>query len=121
MPKRFRNAFREQAVSADEGEWQRVVEALEDDFDTPRALAVLHEWASAGQLEPLGRALALFGLASLAEQAAAPDEIVRLADQRVAARAARDFESADRLRDEIEAAGWEMRDGSDGYTLVQKR
>ena len=31
------------------------------------------------------------------------------------------FEAADRLRDEIEAAGWEMRDEPGGYTLVRKR
>ena len=41
--------------------------------------------------------------------------------RRVAARAAKDFAAADALRDEIEAAGWEMRDEPGGYTLVRKR
>src|SRR5580765_5525453 len=58
----FRNAFRQTPVAADDGEWARLVEALENDFDTPRALAVLHEWASARHLEPLRRGLDLFGL-----------------------------------------------------------
>ena len=35
---------------------------LNDDFDTPAALAVLHEWASTGQLELLRRGLRVFGL-----------------------------------------------------------
>ena len=44
-----------------------------------------------------------------------------LADARSAARAARDFEEADRLRAEIEALGWEMQDmPDDGFRLVKK-
>ena len=33
---------------------------------------------------------------------------------------ARDFDEADRLRAEIEAAGWEARDVADGFQLVPK-
>lgn len=47
-----------------------------------------------------------------------PKEVVALAERRMAARAARDFATADRLRDEIEAAGWVVRDGADGYQLT---
>ena len=57
--------------------------------------------------ELLRRALAVFGLESLADDEAAPAEIVELAERRQAARAARDFEEADRLRAELEASGWE--------------
>jgi cysteinyl-tRNA synthetase len=117
----FRNAFREQPVAPGEGAWEQFVEALEDDFDTPRALAVVHAWASARHLGLVRRALEVFGLGSLAEEHAAPPEIAGLADERVAARTARDFERADRLRDEIEAAGWEMRDDPAGWKLVPKR
>ena len=43
------------------------------------------------------------------------------AGARVAARAARDFEEADRLRAEIEALGWEMQDMPDGgFRLVAR-
>jgi cysteinyl-tRNA synthetase len=68
----------------------------------------------------LRRALDLFGLAALAETEEAPGEIVALAKQRQEARAARDFEEADRLRAEIEAAGWEARDVADGFQLVPR-
>ena len=34
---------------------------------------------------------------------------------------ARDFDEADRLRGELEAAGWEVRDEADGYRLVRVR
>jgi cysteinyl-tRNA synthetase len=56
----------------------------------------------------------------LAQRADAPAEIVELAERRRAARAARRFDEADRLRNEIEAAGWEARDVADGYQLVPK-
>ena len=64
--------------------------------------------------------LDVFGLAGLAEQAAAPPEIVELAERRRRARDARDFDEADRLRAEIEAAGWEARDIADGFQLVPR-
>ncbi|MCA1711792.1 MAG: hypothetical protein LC789_09240 [Actinobacteria bacterium] len=53
--------------------------------------------------------------------AAAPDDdVVALAEQRAAARAAKDFGASDRLRDEIAALGWTVRDGADGWTLAEK-
>jgi cysteinyl-tRNA synthetase len=115
----LRNAFTRDPAEHDEGGWQVFVDALNDDFDTPAALAVLHDWASRGQLELLRRGLVVFGLESLAERAEAPAGIVELADRRLKARTDRDFETSDRLRDELAAAGWEMRDRSDGYDLVR--
>ncbi|MDX6199795.1 MAG: hypothetical protein QOJ79_2946, partial [Actinomycetota bacterium] len=50
----------------------------------------------------------------------APDDVVALAEQRAAARAAKDFAESDRLRDEIGRLGWLVRDGSDGWSLVEK-
>jgi cysteinyl-tRNA synthetase len=115
----LRNAFTRDAAEHDESGWRAFADALEDDFDTPAALAVLHDWASRGQLELLRRGLAVFGLESVAVRAEAPVEIVELAERRGRARAERDFETSDRLRDELAAAGWEMRDRSDGYDLVR--
>jgi GT2 family glycosyltransferase len=47
----------------------------------------------------------------------APDEVVLLAEQRAAARAAKDFAESDRLRDQIADLGWTIRDGPDGWSL----
>jgi cysteinyl-tRNA synthetase len=47
--------------------------------------------------------------------------VVDLARQRQAARAARDYSEADRLRAAIEALGWEARDVDDGFQLLRKR
>jgi cysteinyl-tRNA synthetase len=112
---RIREVFR--AESRRVGDWNQFAAALEDDFNTPEALAVLHGWRDHDLLR---RALDIFGLASLAEAADAPPEIVELAERRRQARTARDFDEADRLRAEIEAAGWEARDVADGFQLVPK-
>src|SRR5215204_4917590 len=40
----FREVFRGDSVPAVEGEWERFEAALDDDFNTPEALAVLHGW-----------------------------------------------------------------------------
>ena len=114
----LREVFRRPSEAAPAGAWERFSVALDDDFNTPAALAVLHEWRDH---ELLVRALGLFGLASLAASEQPPPELVELAERRLAARAARDFELADRLRAEIEAAGFELRDESDGYMLVRRR
>src|SRR6267378_3751528 len=115
----LRNAFTLDAAEHDASGWEAFAAALDDDFDTPAALAVLHDWASSGQLELLRRGLAIFGLASLAERDEAPSEVVELAERRFRARADRNFEESDRLRSELAAAGWEVRDRADGYDLVR--
>jgi cysteinyl-tRNA synthetase len=111
----FRNAFR--SPSEPVGDWGALVSALDDDFNTPEALALMHGWRD-HQL--LRRGLGIFGLDSLAEERNAPAQVVRLAEQREEARARKDFAEADRLRAEIEAAGWEVRDEPSGFRLVPK-
>ena len=62
-------------------------------------------------------ALGLEGVAELEDEA--PAELQRLAAERDEARAARDFERADRIRDELAGSGWEIRDTPDGARLVR--
>src|SRR4051794_28040762 len=100
--------------------------ALREDFNTPKALAALWAWvAEAGRAaEPPGSAhlaemLQVLGLENLLEaQDAAPPEVVELAERRQAARAARDFAESDRLRDELAAQGWQVRDTAGGFELT---
>ena len=114
----FREVFRGQSEPAPDDAWGRFSAALDDDFSTPAALAVMHEWRDH---ELLRRGLGIFGLESLAEDDDAPAEVVELAQRRVEARTAREFDDADRLREEIEAAGWDVRDEADGFRLVRRR
>jgi cysteinyl-tRNA synthetase len=48
----------------------------------------------------------------------APPEVVDLAERRAAARVAKDFATADALRDELAALGWTVVDAPGGYELV---
>jgi cysteinyl-tRNA synthetase len=115
----FRNVFREDSQPAPEGSWERFADALDDDFNTPEALALMHQWRDHALLR---RALEVFGLGSLAELEVAPPEIASLAERRQEARGRRDFDEADRVRAEIEEAGWEVRDVAEepGYRLVRR-
>ena len=115
----FREVFRNPLEPAPGGAWDRFAAALEDDFNTPEALVVMHEWRDHDLLR---RALDVFGLASLAEQVEAPAEVRALAERRQEARAGGDFAASDRLREEIGAAGWEVRDRPDGgFELFPKQ
>jgi cysteinyl-tRNA synthetase len=98
--------------------WERFEDALNDDFNTPEALVLLHEWADAGQFDLLGRGLDIFGLGFVPEP---PSEEVReLARERERARAAKDFAASDELRNRIAELGWVVQDTTDGSTLVPK-
>jgi len=114
---RFRDVFRSPSEPAPEGSWERFAAALDDDFNTPGALAVMHEWRDHDLLR---RALSVFGLESLAELPDAPADVVELARERARARKDRRFDDADELRQRIEDAGWIVRDAADEFQLVPK-
>ena len=101
-------------------------DALADDYNTPRALAAMADWIrEANRADgPVGDShlremLGVLGLENLLEgDEGAPAEVVELAERRAAAREGRDFAEADRLRDELRARGWEVRDGAAGQELI---
>ncbi len=111
-----------------------VMEALADDLNTPEALGRLFSITKeisaameAGQLDESARAQASAGFARVMAalgfelqgpiEDPVPAEIQTLAEKRWQARLAKDWAGSDRLREELAAAGWVMRDGRDGYTL----
>jgi cysteinyl-tRNA synthetase len=109
----------------------RFFDRLADDFNTAAARAELFEWVAeanrrlgAGErLGPgrLGEMLHALGLESLLEASGeeAPEEVQALAGEREEARAARDFERSDRIRDQLRERGWEIRDTPGGARLVR--
>jgi cysteinyl-tRNA synthetase len=115
----FRTAVRTAAERESGFGWEDFAAALEEDFSTPRALAILHDWRAAGQHELLERGLSIFGL-GIEKAVLAPDDVRELAEARRVARDSRDWGEADRLRERIEQAGWEVQDVPDGFRLVPR-
>jgi len=129
---RIREVGRRLSPGDSEGDLERLRDVFFDklarDFNTPEALAVLNEWireaTHATREDPPGDShlremLGVLGLESLlAATAEAPAEVRELAEQRELARGERDFAAADRLREEISALGWEVRDVPGGFELL---
>jgi cysteinyl-tRNA synthetase len=110
---------------------QAFADALAADFNTPKALASLFEWvreANRRRDERVGdrdlrEMLSVLGLERLGgdgeEDGGAVDpHAMGLLQRREAAREARDFQAADRLREELRERGWEIRDGPGGSELI---
>jgi cysteinyl-tRNA synthetase len=109
---------------------ERFFIALADDFNTPAARAALFDWIAEGNRrldagEKLGAGalaemLGVLGLENLLDtEEEADPEAERLLAEREAARAARDFATADAKRDDLAALGWTVRDTAEGPKLVR--
>jgi cysteinyl-tRNA synthetase len=111
--------------------------ALANDFNTPTALAALFDWvreanrrgAGEGRGEGVGdedlrEMLGVLGLAQLTALeapgglASIDPQALALLERRERARGERDFEQADRVREQLRSSGWEIRDGPDGPELI---
>jgi cysteinyl-tRNA synthetase len=106
-------------------------DALAQDFNTPKALAALFEWlreanrrgegVGDSDMRAMLEVLGLDGLEPLestGDLQAIDPQAFALLQRRQAAREQRDFRQADRVRDELLALGWEIRDGPDGSELI---
>jgi cysteinyl-tRNA synthetase len=100
------------------------IAALQDDLNTPQALGIvftaLHAGPAGVSPSAFDRLLFALGL-DLAEPVAPkveiPAEVAALAEQRWAAKAAKNWAESDRLRCAITTLGWTMLDRKEGYAL----
>ncbi|MCC7327373.1 MAG: cysteine--tRNA ligase [Burkholderiales bacterium] len=107
---------------------ERFTDQVNDDLNVPRALAVAWEVLRGEAPSAVKRATLLrfdevlgLGLADWSpRQDAVPPEVQALADARAAARGAKQWAEADRLRAELAATGWEVEDQSGGYRLKRR-
>ena len=113
----------------DAGYLQRFMTEINDDLNVPRALALAWE-VLRGDLPDATRKATLLafdrvfglGLSTWTPAVEAiPDDVRALAEARAAARRTKQWAEADRLRGELHAAGWEMEDDAEGYTLKRRK
>ena len=115
-------------ATPDPGLLDAFVASMDDDLDTPGAVAMAFEAVRQARTEkgPAGeaKAAAVFdiferamGLPLKYEVEGAPPEVLARAGERDAARAERDFARADAIRAELQAAGWTVEDGPDGTVI----
>jgi len=122
----------EKATEGDAPEWAAArlaefTEAVNDDLNLPKAFAALFELVRETNAHGGGPVLGVFRrmdevlgviFFGKAEKAAVPPEVQALADRRAEARKAKNWAESDRLRDEIAALGWTVRDSRDGQSLA---
>ena len=122
------------ATEGDAPEWATAhladfTEAVNDDLNIPRAFAALFGLVRDTNVHGGGSVLSVFRrmdevlgviFFGKAEKAEIPAEIQALLDRRAEARKAKDWAESDRLRDEIAAAGWLVKDSREGQSVVRK-
>ncbi len=106
-------------------EWkEKFVSALEDDFNIPQALAVMWDLLKSDVKHEDIKATILdmdkvFGL-DLDQEEKIPEEVIELAEDRLKAKQNKDYELSDKLRAEIDKAGYVIEDTKEGYNLKSK-
>ena len=99
--------------------------AINDDLNMPLAMSVVWDVVKnpkkskklAKLLEKFDTVLALSWDKKSTIQDEIPEEVVKLAEKRLKARAEKDWAESDRLRNEILALGYSIKDSKDGYEL----
>ncbi len=118
-------ALGEPAAESDPGVLSEFMRRVNDDLNFPQALAYAWEVLRSDRPAAVRKACLLtfdqalgLALATWAPpQLEIPEAIQALAEARWAARSAKNWAEADRLRQELQAQGWAMLDGKDGYKL----
>ncbi|EKD91059.1 MAG: hypothetical protein ACD_30C00049G0027 [uncultured bacterium] len=101
---------------------QRFMQAINNDLNTPTALAVMWEMiksdypasAKAASILKMDKVLGLKFDGYVGKQIEIPDNVKKLVDQRENVRESGDFELSDKLRKEIKGLGYELEDTSKG-------
>jgi len=106
---------------------EKFLEAINDDLNMPRGMAVIQEMLKSDIPESEKHATILdfdrvlgLGLDQVDKPQELPAEVQKLLEARRRARASKDFKASDRLRDEIQALGYEVKDTREGMKVVPR-
>jgi len=115
-------------------EYQNFIQALEDDLNTPEALAAFFDWArktnqaidknkftviqAARGLNFIESFNSIFDIISSEDKV--PQSILELVQKREIARQNKDWEKSDEIRDILLKKGWSVKDGPQGSTVIKK-
>ncbi len=97
-------------------------EAMDDDLNTPKALAVLWELVrdekAEGKFQTIKKMDEVFGLKLFEKETLnIPKEIKSLAEERLSAKKNKDFKKSDELREKLKSLSWNIKDTKEGYEL----
>ena len=124
-----------QATDGEPPEWAKrhlddFTAAVNDDLNLPRAFAALFELVrdangkgasgTLGVFKRMDEVLGVIFFGNTKKSAEIPAEIQALLDRRAEARKSKNWAESDRIRDEIAAAGWTVKDSRDGQSLEKK-
>ena len=120
-------AVDESDVTANTEFKNKFLQAVNDDLNMPRAMAVVQEMLKStipdsekyATVLDYDRVLGL-NLDQLDKAQPLPQEVQELLEARKKAREAKDFATSDRLRDEIEALGYMVQDAKEGMKVIKK-
>ena len=113
----------------------KFTEAVNDDLNIPKAFASLFELVrmcngmemdaeaaneALGVFKRMDEVLGVIFFENEKKQEEIPAEVKQLLDARAEARKSKNWAESDRLRDEIAALGWAVKDSKDGQTVTKK-
>jgi len=104
----------------------KFLEAINDDLNMPRAMAVVQEMLKSSVSDADKHAMMMdydrvlgLRLDQVAESEVLPPEVQKLVEERQAARAAKDWSRSDRLRDVIQQMGFLVQDTKEGVKVIK--
>lgn len=109
----------------------RFNEAVNDDLNLPVGLAVMWEAIGTDKLSPAQKLEVLYNMDNILglkleeveekKEDNVPDEILKMVEERTAAKKAKDFKHADEIRAKLKQMGWEVVDKKDGVEVKKNK
>ncbi len=116
----------ESPKEVDNGFWQKFLLSVNNDLNTPQAVAVLHELIRSNTTTSSNKAATILEMDKIlglgledyvAKPIEIPEEVSELLKKREAARKSGNFEESDKLRKEIKEKGFEVLDTPEGQKI----